>query len=85
MFIQQAKAVQNAPTAAALDWLATKYGVKGILLLSSLTSLSFPASFPYDFMHLIWANLIPNLILLWTEKFKDFKHQDEDYLLLKSA
>jgi len=63
----------------------TKYGIKGIPLLSSLTSLSFPASFPYDFMHLIWANLIPNFILLWTGKFKDFEHQNEDYLLLKSA
>jgi hypothetical protein len=84
-FIQQAEAVQNAPTATASDRLATQYGVKGIPLLSSLTSLSFPASFPYDFMHLIWANLIPNLILLWTGKFKDLEHQDEDYLLLKSA
>jgi len=85
MFIQQAEAVQNAPTAAASDWLAIKYSIKGIPLLSSLTSLSFPASFPYDFMHFIWANLIPNLILLWTEEFKDLEHQDEDYLLLKSA
>ena len=85
MSLQQAKAVQNAPTAAASDWLVTKYGIKGILLLSSLTSLSFPVLFPYDFMHLIWANLISNLILLWTGKFKALEHQDEDYLLLKTA
>ena len=84
-FIQQAEEVQNAVTAAASDWLATMYGVKGIPLLSSLASLSFPASFPYNFMHFIWANLIPNLILMWTENFKDLNHQDEGYLLLKSA
>ena len=29
-FIQQAEEVQNAITAAALDWLATMYSVKGI-------------------------------------------------------
>ena len=63
-FIQQAEEVQNAVTAAASDWLATIYGIKDIPLLSSLTSLSFPTSFPYNFMHLIWANLIPNLILM---------------------
>jgi len=84
-FIQQAEEVQNAVTAAALDRLTTMYGVKGIPLLSSLTSLSFPTSSPYDFMHLIWANLIPNLILIWTENFKDLDHQDKGYLLLKSA
>ena len=32
-------------------------------------------------MHLIWANLIPNLILLWTGKFKDLDHDNEGYIL----
>jgi hypothetical protein len=32
-------------------------------------------------MHLIWANLIPNLILLWTGKFKNLDHNDEGYIL----
>jgi hypothetical protein len=32
-------------------------------------------------MHLIWTNLIPNLILFWTGKFKDISHEDEGYVL----
>ena len=32
-------------------------------------------------MHLIWANLIPNLILLWTRNFKDLDHDNEGYIL----
>jgi hypothetical protein len=32
-------------------------------------------------MHLIWTNLIPNLILFWTGKFKDISHQDKGYVL----
>jgi hypothetical protein len=32
-------------------------------------------------MHLIWSNLIPNLIRLWTGKFKDLPHNDEGYVL----
>jgi len=43
MYIQQAEVVQNAPTAAALDQLTTKYSIKGIPLLSSLTSFFFPS------------------------------------------
>jgi hypothetical protein len=80
-FMEQAKEVQYASTNTDYERLATKYGVKGLPLLSTLSSLSFPVSFPYDFMHLIWTNLIPNLILFWTGKFKDISHHDEGYVL----
>ena len=32
-------------------------------------------------MHLIWTNLIPNLIHFWTGKFKDISHHNEGYML----
>jgi hypothetical protein len=72
---------QSALTNATSEKLATKYGIKGMPLLSALSSLSFPVSFPYDFMHLIWTNLIPNLILLWTGNFNDLDHDNEGYVL----
>jgi hypothetical protein len=80
--MKQVQEVQSALTNAALEKLVTKYGIKGLPLLSALSSLSFPVSFPYDFMHLIWMNLIPNLILLWTGNFKDLDHDDEGYILV---
>jgi hypothetical protein len=80
--MEQAQEVQSALTNAASEKLVTKYGIKGLPLLSALSSLSFPISFPYDFMHLIWMNLIPNLILLWTGNFKDLDHDDEGYILV---
>ena len=46
------------------------YGIKGTPLLSALRSLRFPQSFPYDFMHLFWENLIPNLVLFWSGHYK---------------
>jgi hypothetical protein len=85
LFIEQAKEVQYAPNDANSEHLATLYGIKGVPLLSTLSSLSFPVSFPYDFMHLIWTNLIPNLILLWTGKFKDLPHDDEEYVLVRTV
>jgi hypothetical protein len=80
-FLRQAKKVQYASNTAESERLATKYGVKGIPLLSTLSSLSFPVSFPYDFMHLIWSNLIPNLISLWTGNYKDLSHDGAGYVL----
>lgn len=69
--LHQAREVRDAPSKTQKKHLSKIYGVKGVSLFSNLKSLSFPLSFPYDFMHLIWENLIPNLILLWTGKFKD--------------
>ena len=63
-FLEQAERVQSAPTGVESERLATELGIKGLPLLSTLCSLSFPTLFPYDFMHLIWANLILNLIWL---------------------
>jgi hypothetical protein len=80
-FIKEANEVQFAMNTTIEENLAKKFGIKGIPLLSSLSSLSFPASFPYDFMHLIWENLIPNLILFWTGEFKDVSHSGKGYLL----
>ena len=85
IFMQQAEEVQSANIDAESTRLAKKYGIKGIPLLSCLSSISFPLSFPYDFMHLIWSNLLPNLTLLWCGSFKDIDHSDHDYVLLPTV
>ena len=70
-----------ADTEAESDRLAKEYGIKGVLLLSCLSSLTFPDSFPYDFMHLVWENVLKNLVSLWTGKFKGLDSGTEDYVL----
>ena len=52
------------------EGLAKASGIKGVLLLSALGSLRFPQLFPYNLMHLVWENLIPNLVLFWSSHFK---------------
>lgn len=84
-FLEQAQIVDSTLTTTDYDNFSTLYGIKGTPLLSALSSLSFPTSFPYDFMHLIWANLIPNLIRLWTGKFKDLDHAGQDYVIVKTV
>jgi hypothetical protein len=84
-FLKQAEIVQSTSTSKDFDKFSTMFGIKGLPLLSALSSLSFPTSFPYDFMHLIWANLIPNLVLFWTGKFKDLDHDGQDYVIMKTV
>jgi hypothetical protein len=52
-FLKQAEIVQSASTSKDFDTFFTKFGIKGMPLLSVLSSLLFPTSFPYNFMHLI--------------------------------
>lgn len=78
-FIQQAREVQLSTTNTQEDQLSKQYGIKGLPLLACLHSLSFPTSFPYDFMHLFWANTIPNLIRHWTGEFKGLSSGRESY------
>lgn len=84
-FMKHAHLVQFAADDATAEELSKACGIKGIPLLSCLPSLFFPTSFPFDFMHLIWENLIKNLVLLWTGAFKDLDHSDQDYVLSPSV
>ena len=84
-FIQQGTAVLEASTTAASECLAKDSGIKGVPLLSSLNTLNFPFSFPLNFMHLIFKNLIPNLIKHYTRMFKDLDSGTEDYELPKDV
>ena len=79
--MKQARDIEMAPNNATHERLAKEHGIKGIPVLSSISSISFPSSFPFDFMHLIWENLIPNLIEFWTGEFKDLDHQGEGYFI----
>ena len=79
-FMAQANTVESVPTEVQREKLAKAYGIKGVPLLSALRSLRFPQSFPYDFMHLIWENLIPNLVLFWSGHYKGMD-EGQPYIL----
>jgi hypothetical protein len=81
-FMEQANEVQSETRVTRRKLLEKKYGIKGVPILSRLSSLAFPHSFPFDFMHLIWENLIPNLVLFWTGNFKGLDtDQSQPYVL----
>ena len=84
-FIRQAKKVIAADTVVEMDRLSRKYGIKGLPGLFLLGSIEFPTSFPFDFMHLIFENLVPNLIRHYTGDFKGLDTGTESYELPKSV
>ena len=49
-FIKQANGVLAAATITEANELAKEHGIKGFSVLSSLGSLDFPLSFPFDFV-----------------------------------
>ncbi|KAJ3001434.1 hypothetical protein NUW54_g6423 [Trametes sanguinea] len=83
-FLETAETIQNAPNKAMRDRLRTESGIKGLPVLSVLGSISFPNSFPLDFMHLVFENTIPMLVKLWTGEYKDFPSND-DFVLAPSV
>jgi hypothetical protein len=84
-FIKQAKRVFMAETVVESNRLSRKYGIKGLPGLFLLGSVRFPASFPFDFMHLIFENLIPNLVRHYTGDFKGLNAGTESYELPKNV
>ncbi|EIW87426.1 hypothetical protein CONPUDRAFT_116660 [Coniophora puteana RWD-64-598 SS2] len=84
-FLQQGQKVQQARNDAEFERLSRECGIKGVPVISTLASISLPWSFPYDFMHLIFENMIPNLVLLWTGDFKGLDCGREQYQLQPSV
>ena len=80
-FLDQAEEVIMAPTQAEGDRLSMTYGIKGVPLLSFFGTLTLPSSFPLDFMHLIFENLVPNLVAHYTGNFKGLDAGTEEYIL----
>jgi hypothetical protein len=77
----QARLVENATNDAEEKERSQEYGIKCVPLLSTLSSLSIPHSFPYDFMHLVWENVIKTLILLWAGEYKGMDEGSGSYHL----
>jgi hypothetical protein len=76
--------VLSAPNETVSSNRATECGIKGVSLLTQLSSVSIPASFPVEIMHMVWINLIPQLVDLWTNNFNTIDAGEEDYLIAPS-
>ncbi|KAJ9095930.1 hypothetical protein QFC20_006531 [Naganishia adeliensis] len=68
--MEQAFEIEMARSAAAKKRLGTRCGVNGQSLISVIGSVSFPWSFPLDIMHVLYENLMKELLGLWKGSYK---------------
>ncbi|KAF8604901.1 hypothetical protein BDV93DRAFT_84112, partial [Ceratobasidium sp. AG-I] len=82
-YLKDAIHVESATTDLAENRRARRTGIKSLSPLVRISSLNFPKSFPHDFMHVMFENIIPMLLDLWTQsgKWKSFGTEHEDYHL----
>lgn len=74
-----AKRVDEAESLAAASRIAKETGTKGTPMLSTLDSVALPQSFPLDFMHIAWENVVRTLTGLWTGEYKGIGEGKECY------
>lgn len=82
-FLRDAIHVEEAQSRNASDTRGRDTGINGLSTLAQLSSLTFPGSFPHDFMHLMFENVIKTLLDLWTRSrdYEKFGSGVEGYLI----
>jgi hypothetical protein len=74
--------IQKATTKKDKEALAMHYGIKGMPALSQrVNSMDFARGIPWDFMHLLYENVVKNLVKLWKGKFKGLDDGTQDYII----
>jgi len=81
----QADLIDRASTKAEAEKLSKEFGIKGRSILSEIDSLSFPQSFPFDYMHVAWENIMNTLITLWSGEYKSLDEGTHKYRIDKAA
>lgn len=86
-YIEQGIGVLDAWNDAEEDRRSLRTGIKGLSALIRVPGLDFPKSFPHDFMHAMFENVITNLIDIWTRTgdWADFGTDNDPYLLEPEA
>lgn len=69
-FLEVIQKIENSQTATAAEKCAKYHGIKGLPAIRRVGSMDLARSYPWDFMHLLFENIIPNLVALWSGKFK---------------
>ncbi|QRW07796.1 hypothetical protein RhiLY_06795 [Ceratobasidium sp. AG-Ba] len=76
---RQLEALDGQPARRAE--LATDLGINARPIFGRLKAIDLSTCAPYDIMHLLFENLVPNMIAHWTGKYKSLDQGTEHYEL----
>ncbi|KAH7096495.1 hypothetical protein BKA62DRAFT_822291 [Auriculariales sp. MPI-PUGE-AT-0066] len=79
--LQLAAEVDAQPSGAARKRMAKACGIKGSSILARAPGVSFPDSFPCEFMHLVFINMVDTLLELYSIDHKGLDEGDGKYKL----
>ncbi|KAF8596474.1 hypothetical protein BDV93DRAFT_419052, partial [Ceratobasidium sp. AG-I] len=65
--------------------ISQESGLNGQPLVAHLGSIDLSSCAPYDFMHLIFENLVPNMLMHWKGTFKWLDHAEDMYRMDEDA
>jgi hypothetical protein len=75
--------IQHAVTKSKKEEIAVASGIKGMPVIGRVGSIDFARGVPWDFMHLLFENIVKNLVNLWMGKFKGLDDGIGDYIIPK--
>ncbi|KAF8691635.1 Transposase family tnp2, partial [Rhizoctonia solani] len=81
LFLANYKAIKQAPTPAVQQELVKLYGLNAWPIFLHLKSIDLATCAPYDAMHLLFKNLVPNMIQHWFGKFKGLDEGSGNYFI----
>ena len=61
--------------------LAMELGIKGMPTWTCVGSINYACGVPWDFMHLLFENVVKNLVYMWMGKFKGLDAGSEEYII----
>jgi Transposase family tnp2 len=70
-----------APLVKDRKEIAMQSGIKGMPALKRVGSIDYARGVPWDFMHLLFENVVKNLVYLWMGKFKGLDAGKEDFII----
>lgn len=79
-WMQQAKAIDEAPTQTQRRELSQQYGINHTAIATKIPGFQLPWSVPYEFLHLL-ENTIKNYVSLISGDFKEIGQGVESYVI----
>ena len=73
--------IAHVKTKKKKNEIAMSRGIKGMPSIGRVGSIDYARGVPWDFMHLLFQNVVKNLINLWMGKFKNLDNGKEDYII----
>jgi len=78
-FLDVLQMMEVAETRKECEAIAKEHGIRQAPAIGRVQSIDYAKCAPWEWMHLVLENVIPNLVNLWTGKFKGLDMGSENY------